>query len=130
MFKPQENDPLKAEIDLNPGFKYPYQGQDIHIKTAVIALLTHGDHLVCNAITDAEARGAQRFRWGIYQLGPFVGRDQVTDHMIKQMYEPDIERLQEAMYSLHATFRDSPNATCPACNFEFHSTLGAAQARA
>jgi hypothetical protein len=117
-------DPIISEsFSLKPGFRWQFNGQEVHVNDAQVQLLPHGDHLVCNAIADVDKRQAQRFRWGIYRLGPFVGRDQITDEMIRAMWEPDIERIQQRQVDLHNSFRDTPNVTCPFCGAEIATSL-------
>ncbi|MGH9765649.1 MAG: hypothetical protein ACREDR_39835 [Blastocatellia bacterium] len=119
-------DPIVSDvIQLNPGFRWkPGPNQpEVEITEAQVQLLKHGDHNVCNLMEDKNQRERTRFRFGIRRLGSFIGRDQVTDEMIDQMYEPDVMRIEQAQVDLHQRFLDRPNVVCPLCKTAFSTAL-------
>lgn len=117
-------DPLRKVLDLNPGFKWASpsgQGQ-IHIKEAEIQLLSHGDHRLCDGMGDVE-RADTRFRWHIFRLGPYEGREGVIQPMVNAMFRPDIERIQQGVEDLTNSFRDTTKICCGQCHAEFDYKL-------
>lgn len=115
---------VSENIQLNPGFWWTDEkGNEHEITDAQVCLLRNKDNRVIDAINDIAEREEKRYLWSIYRLGPFVGRDVITQEMVGEMWPPDIVKLRERMVSLHNSFLDTPNATCPYCGSEFKCSL-------